>query len=136
MANDCENILEVRGNATGLKSFKLKAKGENTALSIKRLHNMPESVDEYCWLAHNFDVGADIEAELDDSDDKYLAYWFFTADVPPLIWLQKLSAEYPELRFTLDYLFDDVDDFVLKGKADARLGKISDRCKRKVMSQV
>lgn len=102
MANECENLLTITGKLAQRQAFKKKAQGEDTPLSIARLYNMHEDEDAYIWCMYHFNLPDDLESELDEGDDK-LAYWFWTADVPPEKWLQQVSVLFPQLRFSNKY---------------------------------
>ena len=113
MANWCENILQIHGSKQARQSFKTKAKGDDTDLSITALHKMPKHTNEYIWLMTNFDLPSDFEAEVDETDSS-LTYWFFTQDVPPFKWLKKVSIKFSRLWFELDYLDDEGERYFVR----------------------
>ena len=102
----CQNLLQVYGSKEAKQSFKVKAKGKFTAISLIELHNMPEDVHEGEWLPKHFDLPDDLDAHLHETQFS-LVYQFYTNNSPPFKWLKLMSTEFPALWFELDYLIED-----------------------------
>ena len=98
MAFECENVLTITGNGSDLQLFKNKAQAEDIILSIAKLHEMPAGNDADTWCQTHFGLPDNLEAEVDE-DDNFVAYWFWTEDVPPYKWLRQVSIIFPMLHF-------------------------------------
>lgn len=72
----------------------------------------PAEKKEWCaafWGTEENAANAELEANI---------LTFQTADAPPVVWLQELSAQFPSYDFTLDWFYDDRPDagqYVVRG---------------------
>lgn len=145
MPNWCENTLNISGNEKDIKKFMEQAKDEDTDLSLNKFVPMPEELesvvspckedpdrmakygynDWYDWSIGEWGTKWDVEAELIYGDEGYLHYTFDSPWSPPIKWLKKVSAMYPDLNFSLKY---DEPGMGFMGIAKARNGEVDDRC--------
>ena len=150
MPNWCENTLEVSGPTADIKAFKEKAKkeeGENkTELSLaafvplpaelkdtrspaltpdKRLINLYGFDNWYDWQIHNWGTKWDVNATISSEKPRTLHYFFDSAWSPPITWLEKVSAQFPTLKFKLKY---DEPGMGFHGVAKAFEGHVDDEC--------
>lgn len=79
----------------------------------------------YNWQVKNWGTKWDIEAELvsGEPENNELVYVFNSAWSPPIEWLKKVSKDYPDLKFLLDY---EEEGMGFKGITKAQNGKIKD----------
>jgi len=145
MPNWSINNLQVSGDKVDIELFKKKAKGEDTELSLNSLHPVPAELmgtvspssprkkmligkygadDWYDWRIRNWGTAWDVQAVMEDEDEKYLQYSFDSAWSPPVEWLEKVARDYPQLSFRLEYEEDGMD---FMGVATAKEGKVSNR---------
>jgi hypothetical protein len=131
MPNWCENTLTVKGPDKTIKSFMRIAKARGSALSMNKFIPMPEELANtraptlnntkrqrernkrlrvkygfdnwYEWRYRHWGVKWDVEANMIDHKDGYVAYMFDTAWGPATDWLDAVAKKYPDLRFTLKY---------------------------------
>jgi hypothetical protein len=145
--NHCFNTLRISGfvDRKEVESLLEQNKGTDEALSFSKA--VPDQLGRYkgmygeicgtmrscqdcanCLLWHqaNWGVGKDawdVEFEVDKNNELILS--FTTSALPPLLWLRSIAAQYPTLRFRLDYQADE-----FKGVAICRNGRlIKDACK-------
>jgi len=64
----------------------------------------PGMPDWYQWRIDNWGTKWDLTEETDvEHDGDYIHYSFDSAWGPPAIWVEKVAAEYPDLKFTIDF---------------------------------
>ena len=134
MPNFTYNTLIVTGDTENLRTFKKNARSAMSALSLSALYPMPvelkgtnaedEGPNWYRWSIENWGTKWDVDGKLVAEYEDSLEYAFRSAWNPPLEWLQKVSRDYPELRFRLRYV-EECDDFT--GIAQVQNGHIDDR---------
>jgi hypothetical protein len=123
MPNWCENILTVKGGANDIARLKALAKPQDeyaqSDLSLASLYPIPEGIYEgelgpeelikygahnwYRWCREHWGTKWDIQARLIEETPDFLAYRFESAWSPPVSWLKKVAADFPSLRFVLQY---------------------------------
>lgn len=128
MPNWCENYLRVTGNDKDLISFKNRAKqigkDNKTDLSLNNFIPMPKELKDtispcnpnralrrkfgfdnwYDWRIANWGVKCEIDAAHLTDGKGELTYCFDSAWSPPLKAIEKMSKQYPELNFYLEYI--------------------------------
>ena len=134
MPNYTINTLIVTGDTKNLRRFREAAKGGESDLSLNSLFPMPEGLKDtdaeedtpnwYDWSVENWGTKWDVDGKLISAFDDCLEYSFKSAWNPPMEWLEKVSKDYPTLRFRLRYV-EESDDFT--GIARVRNGKVDDR---------
>ena len=120
MPNWCSNVLTVKPNEDfinsselnekksigTLKLFKSQARGGGENLKLNNLYPMPSNLENegwYEWRISNWSTKWDVEnANLEQMGDD-LIYQFETAWAPPENWLIKISEDYPELEFHMEF---------------------------------
>ena len=142
MADWCNNILEISGPVETVAMFKEKAVGfspwrvpePDEEPSILNFHNLipipPEVLaagfdpDGHNWERENWGCkwGA-CHAEIEDESDGHLSYSFDTAWMPPVRFIEKVSAAWPTLLFSLTYHGEGAS---FEGDATAQAGKLED----------
>jgi hypothetical protein len=145
--NHCYNTLRISGflDEKEMEAFLDQNKGTDEALSFSKA--VPDQLGRHkgmygeicgtmrsckdcanCLLWHQANWGPggdawDVEFEVDKNNDLILS--FTTSALPPLLWLRSICAQYPTLRFKLDYQADE-----FKGVAVCENGKlVMDSCK-------
>jgi hypothetical protein len=96
MPNWCENNLIITGDKKTIASFKKKAavvaKDNTTDLSLAAFYPTPKKLLKnngwYKWNIKHWGTKWDVKAELMDSTDEYLHYYFESAWSPPILWLK------------------------------------------------
>jgi hypothetical protein len=134
MPNYSINTLSVTGDTKNLRRFKEQARNTESDLSLSSLFPMPKGLMDtdaedntpnwYDWSVENWGTKWDVAGKLISVFDDCLEYSFKSAWNPPIEWLEKVSKDYPTLRFSLRYV-EESDDFT--GIARARNGKVDDR---------
>lgn len=145
MADMGENVLEISGESEQQQRFWEQADEHGISLSERDPHNgifpsvlsfyrlypMPQEVvargydppgGGYDWQKEHWGVkwgAADAKREnfQDRDGTDWLIYTFDTAWQPPLLWLGKVSADYPRLCFALSFRdpnTDWVDEYVFQ----------------------
>lgn len=150
MPNWCSNTLKVRGSEDEVQKFCNKAKGKDTELSFNSLFPMPKELaitsppqteqekkqaaintakygapTWYEWCVKSWGTKWDVSEVCLENEGDYLEYSFDTAWSPPLLWLTKVSEDFPELEFVMRYSEEGAGYF---GVAKAVKGKLDDRC--------
>jgi hypothetical protein len=98
---------------------KPKESEEHSALSLAWLYPIPEDIYQgdlgleeekkygkntwYHWCIDHWGTKWDATATLVETPPGFLAYRFETAWSPPVKWLKKVAADFPSLRFVLQY---------------------------------
>jgi hypothetical protein len=152
MPNWIDNTLTVYGPAKEILRFKRRANGNDPLLTKKeraikrpcvlefnRFIPIPPEVlakgDEgsatYYWQIANWGVkwGASLTGDPERAECYYtkrrpniVTYWFNTPWDPPILFLRKVSKEWPQLTFMLDYILDGTLGFgIAKFKAGKRI---------------
>ena len=108
---------------------------EASSLSMNNLYPMPKELegtkepsDEpnwYDWRVEHWGTKWDIDAYLEDYDTEYLQYSFQSAWSPPTAFLEKVSKDFPLLRFVLKY---EEEGCGFLGRAIAKDGVLDDTC--------
>ena len=105
MPNWCQNSLFVEGSEDDIAFF--RSQWMNDYLQFEDFVPIPEDQKEnwYDWCVKNWGTKWDIgeEQKLEEEFDTSLRIAFDTAWSPPLLWLEKVAAEYPSLYFALSY---------------------------------
>lgn len=71
---------------------------------LNKFHPMPEEEEDwYNWHINNWGTKWDIEISDEEISDDYIMMSFDSAWSPPVLWLEKVAEDYPQLRFTLEY---------------------------------
>lgn len=150
MPNWCDNRLSVstwnkvedKDNARKqIEEFRDKAKlieedgTEASSLSLNKLYPMPKELENteghsngdnwYSWRCDNWGTKWDIDGCLEHDDEDYLEYSFQSAWSPPVPFLEKVSKDFPLLRFVLKYE-EGGNNFL--GRAIAVDGVLDDAC--------
>ena len=142
MADWCNNTLEISGPVETMAIFMEKAVGfspwrvpetdeEPEVLNFHNLIPIPPEV-----LAAGFDAaGYDWEEEnwgckwgachagIEEGSEGQISYFFDTAWMPPLRFIEKVSAAWPTLLFSLTYRGESTS---FEGDATAQAGKLED----------
>ena len=130
-----------------LKHFKKKAASKESPLSFNNFYPTPKALLEtkspadkvvgqanirkygfpswYEWRIHHWGVKWDVDAQFVDEAPTFLEYIFDTAWGPALPWMGKVSGDFPDLIFELEY---DEPGMCFKGFAVAHNGEFSDEC--------
>ena len=113
MPNWCNNSVVVTSkNEKKLKEFRNKAVGKSedsssSDLSLQELVPMPKEYEDgekwYNWRVKHWGTKWDIDANLYDDTVDTLCYSFDSAWSPPIDALAKISEDYPDLVFNLEY---------------------------------
>lgn len=155
MPNWCYNTLQVRGKRQSVNMFKARASNyaEKTALSLAKLYPEPDykkirvkttfpsvSKRKYAkkseawwdWRVQNWGTKWDVEAGVAyekeyKNGNKLVVYTFDSAWSPPVEWLHKISADFPDLKFKLSY---EEEGMGFKGNTTAIGGQVDDNCYR------
>jgi hypothetical protein len=157
MPNWCFNTLKVRGKKHAVDNFKIAAKDDTinpaTDLSLAKLYPEPDykkvkvkatfpgitkrkyarkGEEWWDWRVQHWGTKWEIEASIGQEKEykngsKLLIYSFDSAWSPPIEWLNKISADYPELKFELYYEEEGVG---FKGKTTAIGGRVDDNCRQ------
>jgi hypothetical protein len=69
----------------------------------KKLKEKYGATDWYDWCVRNWGTKWDVKAELIEIDNNSIEYYFDSAWSPPIEAIKKISRNYPELEFTLEY---------------------------------
>ena len=150
MPNWCNNRLavstwsKVEDEAKAIKQieeFRDKARlieedgTEASSLCMNNLYPMPKELENtkspsdkpnwYDWRIENWGTKWDVEGCLEHYDEEYLEYTFESAWSPPTAFLEKVSKDFPLLRFVLKYEEEGVG-FI--GRAIACNGVLDDTC--------
>jgi len=150
MPNWCDNRLYVSTCSKvedddkarkQIEEFRDKAKlieedgTEATSLSLNKLYPMPKELENteghsngdnwYSWRCDNWGTKWDVEGCLEYDDEDYLEYSFQSAWSPPTAFLEKVSKDFPLLRFRLKYE-EEGNGFL--GVAVATNGHLNDQC--------
>ena len=152
MPNWCDNRLVVSTwSATEekdearkqIKEFLCKAEvvEENgevvNALSMNNLYPMPKELEDtkagfgndkpnwYDWRCDNWGTKWDVASCLENDDIDYLEYSFQSAWRTPTAFLEKVSKDFPLLRFVLKY---EEEGMGFLGRAIAKDGILDDAC--------
>ena len=150
MPNWCDNKLVISTwSATEkadearkqIEEFRDKAKlieedgTEASSLCMNNLYPMPKELegtkafgDEpnwYDWRVEHWGTKWDIDGCLEYDDEEYLEYCFDSAWAPPTAFLEKVSKDFPLLKFVLKYEEEGVG-FI--GRAIACNGVLDDAC--------
>ena len=93
-----------------LLNFYNNNKKEDSLLSFSKEVPMPESENDnwHDWCIENWGtkwepLSVDVEENYEDMPTPSLSYSFDTAWSPPINWLGKVSAKYPEITFFIEY---------------------------------
>jgi len=115
MPNWCENKLGISGPEGELNLFLLRAKGEEgKPLSFQSLYPMPEelagtsspgdSPNWYDWRVQHWGTKWDVgDVHAAEGSATSVEFSFDTAWAPPTALIEKVSEDFPGLRFRLDY---------------------------------
>tara|TARA_Y100001938_G_C8084948_1_gene431381 strand:+ start:235 stop:696 length:462 start_codon:yes stop_codon:yes gene_type:complete len=149
MPNWCSNSLVISTNTEvdidkareQLKEFRDSAKlieedgTEASSMSMNNLYPMPKELENtkspsdkpnwYDWRCDNWGTKWDVEGCLEYDDEDYLEYSFQSAWSPPTAFLEKVSKDFPLLRFRLKYE-EEGNGFL--GVAVATNGHLNDQC--------
>lgn len=150
MPNWCSNRLavstwcKVEDEAKARKQieeFRDKAKlieedgTEASSLCMNNLYPMPKELQDtkapsdepnwYDWRVEHWGTKWDIDACLNYDDEEYLDYSFESAWSPPTAFLEKVSKDFPLLRFVLKY---EEEGCGFLGRAIAKDGVLDDAC--------
>ena len=150
MPNWCSNRLavstwcKVEDEAKARKQieeFRDKAKlieedgTEASSLCMNNLYPMPKELQDtkapsdepnwYDWRVEHWGTNWDIDACLNYDDEEYLDYSFESAWSPPTAFLEKVSKDFPLLRFVLKY---EEEGCGFLGRAIAKDGVLDDAC--------
>ncbi|WP_420628628.1 hypothetical protein [Candidatus Leptofilum sp.] len=110
MSFNCFTMLTIKGDPTSLKEFKVKAQGQDTNLSLVKLHDKPKHLDTEWWLEKQFGLTHELFTVEEEHTEKELNYGFETYDEPPFTWLKEISKAYPHLEFAIRYYDDNEDE--------------------------
>ena len=124
-----------------IEEFRDKAKlieedgTEATSLSLNKLYPMPKELEGtkapsdnpnwYDWRVEHWGTKWDIDCCLNYDDEDYLEYSFQSAWSPPVLFLEKVSKDFPLLRFILKY---EEEGCGFLGRAIAVNGQVDDAC--------
>ena len=135
MPNWCENRLIIQGRTERIEEFRQKARGEDTDLSLDKMHPMPKELEDtvapgdnlngYDWRVDNWGTKGDVEATLTYESEGLLEYDFLSAWAPPIVWLEMVAKAYPDLEFWLKY---EEEGIGFMGIAKAKKGEVEDLC--------
>ena len=150
MPNWCSNRLavstwcKVEDEAKARKQieeFRDKAKlieedgTEASSLCMNNLYPMPKELQDtkapsdepnwYDWRVEHWGTKWDIDACLNYDDEECLDYSFESAWSPPTAFLEKVSKDFPLLRFVLKY---EEEGCGFLGRAIAKDGVLDDSC--------
>jgi hypothetical protein len=135
MPNWCVNKLTVEGKPNLVRVFKQMVKGDDTDLSLDKMHPMPKALKNtispddnpnwYDWRNNNWGTKWDVEATLIFEEQGRLEYAFLSANSPPTEWLEKVAKDYLGLDFCLNYEEENVG---FMGITKATKGKVKDKC--------
>ena len=108
-----------------------------SSLSMNNLYPMPKELENtkagitgdkpnwYDWRVEHWGTKWDIDGCLEYDDEEYLEYCFDSAWAPPTAFLEKVSKDFPLLKFVLKYEEEGVG-FI--GRAIACNGVLDDAC--------
>lgn len=109
MPNNCCNVLIVTSPNNIIEQIRNfyvdNFKDKSLHLSFEKNVPIPEDKKEdwYNWNCQNWGTKWDAyDIDIDDNDDNF-TYYFNTAWSPPLAWLEKIAAKYPNLELNLEY---------------------------------
>ena len=123
MPNWCENVLTISGLKNVLDEFIVVARlnkpkpcnlnnldvcEEDEVLNFNSLYPIPSNIidlaDSYDWEVKNWGCkwGA-CESKIYENSDNEVEYEFLTPWAPPRNFLIKVSRDFPELKFRLEY---------------------------------
>jgi hypothetical protein len=109
MPNHCCNVLIVTSPNNIIEQIRNfyvdNFKDKSLHLSFEKNVPIPEDKKEdwYNWNCQNWGTKWDAyDIDIDDNDDNF-TYYFNTAWSPPLAWLEKIAAKYPNLELNLEY---------------------------------
>ncbi len=149
MPNWCTNSLLVSTNTEVSKKeaikqlaefkekAKLKEKDSDIALSMNELYPMPKELENtkagfesdkpnwYDWRCEHWGTKWDINGYLEYDEEDILEYSFDSAWSPPTGFIEKVSKDFPLLRFRLKYE-EEGNGFL--GVAVATNGHLDDQC--------
>jgi hypothetical protein len=127
MPNWCGNTLTVRGTKEDIKKFKEKAATEKSDLTLDKLYPMSKKlVDWYDWCVKNWGTKWDVDGAIDTDTENELVYMFDSAWSPPINAFIKISKDFPDLSFTLEY---EEPGMCFEGTAEFQDGDFSDDCR-------
>ena len=142
MPNWCSNYLVISTNTEvdrdkarkQIKEFKDKVKLIESEF-MNNLYPMPKELEDtkspsdkpnwYDWRCNNWGTKWDVDACLEYDEEDVLEYSFDSAWAPPTAFLEKVSKDFPLLKFVLKYEEEGVG-FI--GRAIACNGVLDDAC--------
>jgi len=149
MPNWCSNSLVISTNTEvdidkareQLKEFRDSAKlieedgTEASSISMNNLYPMPKELENttspsdkpnwYDWRCNNWGTKWDIQACLEYDEEDVLEYSFDSAWSPPTNFIEKVSKDFPLLRFRLKY---EEEGNGYLGVAVSINGHLNDQC--------
>ena len=116
MPNWCQNLMIVSGSEDEISKFEESNKTDESPLTFSAAVPRPASEEEnwYDWNCENWgtkwdacNVGVNHDYEqgwVRDEEDIAISYSFETAWSPPAEWFGRMSAQWPDLKFILNYV--------------------------------
>ena len=116
----CENTLVIEAHTPEgrrqLKDLIDKCRNAQKVFTIETLYPLPDEAvaDEYTWKLQNWGTRYSMNPIIIQNRENVFVAYFESKNSPPDKWLEKVSSDYPELDFDLEYVIFGIGGEIIK----------------------